>query len=90
MVEAVSYLLREMGFRVARKHAEKLRRFAFMGSFLIPWCLAAFTVDSDPWLRIPGAFVAVLVAMAGTLVERWLFFAEAKHTVMLYYGAPDS
>jgi DMSO reductase anchor subunit len=23
----------------------------------------------------------------GVLVERWLFFAEAKHTVTLYYGA---
>jgi DMSO reductase anchor subunit len=24
---------------------------------------------------------------AGLLVERWLFFAEAEHVVMLYYGA---
>jgi len=31
--------------------------------------------------------VAALLALAGALVERWLFFAEAKHTVMLYYGA---
>ena len=23
----------------------------------------------------------------GTLVERWLFFAEARHVVTLYYGA---
>ena len=28
----------------------------------------------------------VLAAMTGTLVERWLFFAEARHTVMLFYG----
>jgi DMSO reductase anchor subunit len=25
--------------------------------------------------------------MFGTLIERWLFFAEARHTVALYYGA---
>ena len=25
-------------------------------------------------------------ALLGILVERWLFFAEAEHTVMLYYG----
>ena len=31
--------------------------------------------------------LAVLTAMTGALVERWLFFAEAKHTVTLYYGA---
>jgi DMSO reductase anchor subunit len=23
----------------------------------------------------------------GTLTERWLFFAEARHTVTLYYGS---
>jgi DMSO reductase anchor subunit len=34
-----------------------------------------------------AALVAVLSAALGLVVERWLFFAEAKHTVMLYYGA---
>ena len=29
----------------------------------------------------------MLSAALGLVVERWLFFAEAKHTVMLYYGA---
>ena len=28
-----------------------------------------------------------LAATAGTLIQRWLFFAEATHTVTLYYGA---
>jgi DMSO reductase anchor subunit len=23
----------------------------------------------------------------GLFIERWLFFAQAKHVVMLYYGA---
>ena len=26
----------------------------------------------------------------GVLIERWLFFAEAKHVMPLYYGAPDA
>ena len=30
--------------------------------------------------------LAVVSAAVGLVVERWLFFAEAKHTVMLYYG----
>jgi DMSO reductase anchor subunit len=34
-----------------------------------------------------AAAVAVISAGLGLVVERWLFFAEAKHTVMLYYGA---
>jgi DMSO reductase anchor subunit len=31
-------------------------------------------------------FVAAVSAFAGVLTERWLFFAEAKHVVTLYYG----
>jgi DMSO reductase anchor subunit len=26
-------------------------------------------------------------AILGLIIERWLFFAEAKHTVTLYYGS---
>jgi DMSO reductase anchor subunit len=32
------------------------------------------------------AVLAALAAAAGVLVERWLFFAEAEHVSMLYYG----
>jgi DMSO reductase anchor subunit len=32
------------------------------------------------------AVAAVLSATVGMLIEPWLFFAEAKHVVMLYYG----
>ena len=35
-------------------------------------------------MRALIASVALCV-IAGTFVERWLFFAEAKHVVMLYY-----
>ena len=51
---------------------------------------AQFTVELEPWIRLPSAIAAMIIATAGTLIERWLFFAEAKHTVSLYYGAPDS
>ncbi len=30
---------------------------------------------------------ALANAALGLVIERWLFFAEAKHTVTLYYGA---
>ena len=33
------------------------------------------------------AGLAVASAALGLVVERWLFFAEARHTVTLYYGA---
>ena len=34
-----------------------------------------------------AAGLAATSAAVGLVAERWLFFAEAKHTVMLYYGA---
>jgi len=30
--------------------------------------------------------MALAAHMAGIFIERWLFFAEAKHSVTLYYG----
>ena len=36
------------------------------------------------------ALLAALSGIAASLIERWLFFAEATHTVTLYYGRrPD-
>jgi DMSO reductase anchor subunit len=37
-------------------------------------------VDAAPWLA-----AAALSALAGAVVERWLFFAQARHLVTLYY-----
>ncbi|MGO8916122.1 MAG: dimethyl sulfoxide reductase anchor subunit family protein [Stellaceae bacterium] len=81
-----NYLLKEMGFRIARKHAAKLRRIALAAGFVLPFLLVAAAALSSV-LAAPAAILAALSGTAGVLVERWLFFAEAKHTVMLYYGA---
>ncbi|MDX8526154.1 DmsC/YnfH family molybdoenzyme membrane anchor subunit [Mesorhizobium sp. MSK_1335] len=81
-----NYLLKEMGFRIARKHSAKLRRIAQTLAFIGPAVLLTI-VFFLPWPL--GAIASVLAAaaqLAGMLVERWLFFAEAKHTVTLYYG----
>ena len=80
-----NYLLEEMGYRIARKHAAKLRRYAQGLAFLAPAILVVATLA----LQGPaGAVTAVLAAVlltAGLLVERWLFFAEARHVVTLFY-----
>jgi DMSO reductase anchor subunit len=31
--------------------------------------------------------LSAVAALAGTLIERWLFFAEAEHVSSLYYGS---
>ena len=83
-----NYLLKEMGFQIARKHAGRLRALAFMAGFIIPALLTLGTLLSPgPVIEALTLIVAALLASGGTLIERWLFFAEAKHTVTLYYGA---
>ena len=40
-----------------------------------------------PSLTAAAALVLAAVSgLGGVLLERWLFFAEAKHAVTLYYG----
>ena len=81
-----NYLLKEMGFRIARKHAATLRRITQALAFATPAILLAIAL-ALPWAFAAAASVlAALLQFAGMLVERWLFFAEAKHTVTLYYG----
>lgn len=82
-----NYLMKEMGYRIARKHALKLRVIAFVLAFAIP--LAGLTLAWAP-ASIGGIIALTLAVIAnaiGTVTERWLFFAEARHTVTLYYGA---
>lgn len=80
-----NYLTREMGFVVARKHAKRLRAISAVLFALVP-ALCALPV----WLlphgdATPLLWVGAVSFQLGALVERWLFFAEAKHLVTLYY-----
>jgi sulfite dehydrogenase (quinone) subunit SoeC len=79
-----NYLLREMGFRVARKHAARLRGLALSAGFAAPAALALLALFGAPAASVALALGALL-ALLGVLVERWLMFAEATHTVTLYY-----
>jgi len=79
-----NYVTREMAFVLARKHARRLRALALVliagvpvACLLLGWVLAP--------LQATACIVAALSALAGALVERWLFFAEARHLVTLYY-----
>lgn len=80
-----NYLLQEMGYRIARKHADRLRRTAGFLLFAVPLLLLAGAMLTSGGAT-PLVGLAVASAAAGVLVERWLFFAEARHTVTLYYG----
>ena len=77
-----------MGFQIARKHADKLRRYAVSFGFLVPivLCVIALFVPGGILKTSTILFAAVSCGL-GVVFERWLFFAEAKHVVTLYYGA---
>lgn len=81
-----NYLLREMGYAIGRKHADRLRSIAITAGFVIP----AILLFIGLLIPNPAAMVlfplAALLSLIGIYAERWLFFAEATHTVTLYYG----
>lgn len=81
-----NFVMREMGYQVGRKHAQKLRRlvllFLFAGPILALALAAATGMAVFVWYLL-----AVLMTAVGIATERWLFFAEAEHVSMLYYGA---
>ncbi len=71
--------MREFIHVVGRKHVQKLRIIALVLGFVIP--VIALLPSSHFF-----ALIAVLSHIAGILVSRWLFFAQAEHVVGLYYG----
>ena len=82
-----NYLQKEMGYQIARKHAAKLRYYVESLAFAVPLGLVAMSVGTGGEIAAFTAGLATLCVTMGLLIERWLFFAEAKHLVMLYYGA---
>jgi sulfite dehydrogenase (quinone) subunit SoeC len=81
-----NYLMLEMGFSIARKHAYRLRVFATIFAFVLPFLLTALTLALVQPVAGTAAALAAVSVILGVLIERWLFFAEAKHAVTLYYG----
>jgi sulfite dehydrogenase (quinone) subunit SoeC len=81
-----NYLLSEMGFAVARRHAAKLRRYAGLLVGIGAALLTVLALLASGALASLLALLAALSGLAGVAIERWLFFAEATHTVTLYYG----
>ncbi|WHZ20327.1 MAG: Sulfite dehydrogenase (quinone), membrane-anchor subunit SoeC [Rhodanobacteraceae bacterium] len=79
-----SYLTREMAFVLARKHAARLRRSALMLFAALPilgLVIAMFV--RTPWI----APIVAIACVAGLFIERWLFFAEARHAVAAFFPA---
>lgn len=83
---AGNFLTEEFGYQLPARRRTLLRILVLVLGFIIP------AVIFNGWLEgyygSGGAVAALLFSVAGILIERWLFFAEARHVVNLYHGAP--
>ena len=78
-----NYLTKEMIHQIGRKHVQKLRMIAKVLGGLIPAIIAGLIwITGAPSILLILAFLSMV---AGLFAEHWLFFAEAKHAVSLYY-----
>ena len=77
-----TFLTNEFAFHLARRHARLLGDGFWLLTFA--WPAVVLVVLPDALLG------AALACLAGLFAERWLFFAEARHTVTLYQGSPSA
>ncbi|TMV13471.1 dimethyl sulfoxide reductase anchor subunit family protein [Arenibacterium halophilum] len=82
-----NFVMREMGYQVGRRHATRLRRIALGALFGAPLVLIVVSLFGFAPALLT---LAVLSLALGLIVERWLFFAEARHVSMLYYGQSEA
>ncbi len=79
-----NFVTREMVFVLARKHRSRLRAIALSAFATLPALVLAATAFF-PSAAAALLGVATLSVLLGAFVERWLFFAEARHLVSQYY-----
>ncbi len=85
-----NFVQREMGYKVARKHARKLRLMCLLLGFGACFVACGLTFLLPAWTATAWLIVAACAAAFAVVVERWLFFAEAEHVVNLFYGTPQA
>lgn len=73
------FLNNEFGYTVAANKLVRLRLLMLALAFIVPFLLL---LPANTALTV----IAALLVIAGLLVERWLFFAEARHVVRLFHG----
>jgi DMSO reductase anchor subunit len=77
-----SYLTREMAFVLARKHSARLRKSAVILFAALPVIGTAIALPYRAGWIAP---VLAVLCLAGLFIERWLFFAEARHAVAAFF-----
>ncbi len=82
---AENFLQKEFVYVVGPKTKALARKITLALAFVLPLVLSALQLSRDS-SSLSLAVFAVLCGYFGLLLERWLFFIEAKHVVRRFYG----
>lgn len=80
---ADNFLQKEFSYKVGPQTLTTLRWLCLLMCFVIPFVITYMQASTT---IAALAAIAALLCYGGLLIERWLFFAEAKHVVRLFYG----
>ena len=78
-----TFLTNEFGFRLARERAAALTSWSLVLAFIAPLVIVVIEASSSAQGMLG---LAALLCFIGLLIERWMFFANARHVVMRYHG----
>ncbi len=78
-----SFLDKEFRYQATAGQLQRMRWLVGLAGFVIPLALLGIALN----VGLPLVWLAVVSVLAGLFAERWLFFAEARHVVNLFYGA---
>jgi DMSO reductase anchor subunit len=82
-----SFLNREFSYEAAADKINRLRLVVYVCAFILPFVLLILLLSTETAaLSLALALAAPVLLAVGLLAERWLFFAEARHVVNLFYG----
>ena len=79
-----TFLTDEFGYTIAKNKSLLLRISVFILAFILPAFLLISTMAQVS--ALPLMLIGFLSSFSGVLIERWLFFSEARHVVNLYHG----
>ncbi|MFT5574191.1 MAG: DMSO reductase anchor subunit [Cryomorphaceae bacterium] len=80
---AGTFLTKEFVFDAGAVRLLRLRRIMFVVAFALPVVFIGLAYYYGPH---EISYLSLVAVFAGLLIERWLFFAEARHVVRLYHG----
>lgn len=82
---AGTFLTDEFGYQAAPATLKLFRTLVYVLGFIIP--LLFVLTQATGGVNGMMLTVGTVIAFVGIALERWLFFAEARHVVNLYHGA---